>query len=143
MIARLREEKTMERRYFFQTALASAAGLALLPRIAGATEKCDLENVIFSEDSPGHWKGKEKLHVPLIEIKGDSMTVTTPHPMSEAHFIVSHSVVLQGGQFLGRKTFTWKDAPVSTHVLPAGFKGKITVTSTCNQHDWWINEHTI
>ncbi len=133
----------MERRYFFQTALASAAGLALLPRIAAAADKSDLENVIFSEQFPGHWKGKEKTHVPLIEIKGDSMTVATSHPMTEAHFIVSHSVVLHGGQLLGRKTFTWKDAPISTYTLPAGFKGKITVTSTCNQHDWWISELTV
>jgi superoxide reductase len=133
----------MERRAFLSSALTGAAGLALAPHIANATDKSDLTNVIFTETDPGHWKGKEKLHVPLVEIKDGQLTVTTPHPMSEAHFIVSHSVVLENGDFLGRQTFTWKDAPISKHALPAGYKGKIIVTSTCNQHDWWVKNITI
>jgi superoxide reductase len=138
-------ENEMERRKFLTAALTGAAGFALVSREAGASEASgpDLENVIFTEQSPGHWKGKEKLHAPIVEVKGDVLTVTTPHPMSEAHFIVSHSVVLQGGKPLSRKTFTWKDAPISTHTLPPGYKGKIIVTSTCNQHDWWMREHIV
>ena len=135
-------EITMERRTFLNTALA-AAGAALAPRMADAAGKSEWDNVVFTEAAPGHWKGKEKLHVPIVEIKGDTITVTTPHPMSESHFIVSHTVVLQDGHFLNRKTFTWKDAPVSTHTLPPGYKGKVIVTSTCNLHDWWMQEQTV
>ena len=133
----------MERRTFLNAALASGAGIALVSRTANAADKSVGDNVIFTEAAPGHWKGKEKLHVPLIAIKGDTITVTTPHPMSEAHYIVSHTVVLDDGRFLDRKTFTWKDTPVSEHTLPAGYKGKVIVTSTCNQHDWWLNEQIV
>lgn len=133
----------MERRTFLNSALAGIAGVALAPRLSHAADMAEWDNVIFTQTEPGHWKGKEKLHVPLVEIKGDRLTVTTPHPMSEAHYIVSHTVVLKDGQFLGRKTFTWKDRPTSTHSLPAGYKGKVIVTSTCNQHDWWVKELSI
>jgi superoxide reductase len=133
----------MERRTFLSSALAGAAGIAIAPRMAGAADKPDLTNVIFTETDPGHWKSVEKLHVPLVEIQGRQISVTTPHPMSEAHYIVSHTVVLEGGNLLGRKTFNWKDSPTSKHELPAGYKGKITVTSTCNQHDWWLKELSV
>jgi superoxide reductase len=63
--------------------------------------------------------------------------------MSEPHFIVSHTVVLANGAFLDRKTFTWKDKPVSTHMLPAGYTGPVTVTSTCNLHDFWVKTITV
>jgi superoxide reductase len=133
----------MERRTFFGAALAGTVGVALAPRLAAAADRAGLTNVIFTDADPGHWKGKEPSHVPVVEIKGDVLTVTTAHPMSEAHYIVSHTVVLEGGNLLGRKTFGWKDLPVSSHALPSGYKGKITVTSTCNQHDWWVKELAI
>lgn len=133
----------MERRTFLNSALAGVAGIALAPRLSQAADMAEWDNIIFTQTDPGHWKGKEKLHVPLVEIKDGKLTVTTPHPMSEAHYIVSHTVVLKGGQLLGRKTFTWKDSPTSTHALPAGYKGKVIVTSTCNQHDWWVKELSI
>jgi superoxide reductase len=138
-------EIAMKRRTFLNSALAGAAGIAVAPRMANAVTNSDSDwdNVIFTEAAPGHWKGKENLHVPIIAIEGDRITVTTPHPMSEPHYIVSHTVVLQGGQFLGRKTFSWKDTPVSEHTLPAGYKGKVIVTSTCNLHDWWVKEQAV
>jgi superoxide reductase len=66
------------------------------------------------------------------------VTIKTPHGQSETHYIVSHSVVLGNGTFVSRKTFTYNDEPVSEHALPAGYKGKVTITSTCNQHDYWV-----
>ena len=83
---------------------------------------------------------KKKLHVPVVEIKGSKITVRTPHPMSEEHYIVSHTVVLADGRFIGRKTFNWKDDPISEHSLPTGYRGSVTVTSTCNLHDLWIKK---
>ena len=134
----------MERRFFLGSALASAAGFAFeSPSANAADEKPELFNVIFTETAPGHWKGKEKTHVPTVMIKGDEISVVTDHPMSEEHFIVSHTVVLDGGVLLGRKTFGWNDSPASKYMLPAGYKGKIIVTSSCNQHDWWIKEVVI
>jgi superoxide reductase len=139
----IQEEVIMERRTFLNSALLGAAGIAVLPNVASASETDDLANVVFTETDPGHWKAVEKLHVPVVSVSGNKLTVTTPHPMSEAHYIVSHTVVLEGGKFLGRKTFGWKDRPVSEHDLPPGYKGKVTVTSTCNQHDWWLKTLTI
>jgi superoxide reductase len=63
--------------------------------------------------------------------------------MSEAHYIVSHTVVLDNGTFINRKTFNWKDQPVSEHSLPTGYRGSVTVTSTCNLHDMWIKNMKI
>jgi superoxide reductase len=83
------------------------------------------------------------LHIPETTVAGGKLTIKTPHPMSEAHYIVSHTVVLADGTFLSRKTFTYKDEPVSEHALPAGYTGKVTVTSTCNQHDWWAKSISV
>ncbi|MGC9236506.1 MAG: desulfoferrodoxin family protein [Thiomonas sp.] len=132
----------MQRRTFVTTALAGAASTVALPRLAQAAPGEEWTNVVFTESDPGHWKDVEKLHVPQVKIDGRKLTVTTPHPMSEAHYIVSHTVVLEGGKFLDRKTFNWKDQPTSEHTLPDGYKGKVTVTSTCNLHDWWVKSVT-
>jgi superoxide reductase len=81
--------------------------------------------------------------VPDTSVTGGVLTVTTPHPMSAPHFIVSHTVVLADGKFLDRKTFTYTDTPTSTHTLPAGYKGPVTITSTCNLHDFWVKRITV
>jgi Desulfoferrodoxin len=131
----------MLRRRFITLALAGTAGAVALPRAAAASEHdARLPNVIFTGDDPGHWKGKESLHVPKVEVHGSRLKITTPHPMSEPHYIVSHSVVLADGRFVGRRTFTWKDQPVSEHRLPEGYHGLVRVTSTCNLHDFWLRE---
>ncbi len=88
----------MNRRKFI--ALGSIASTLAVPAIGraatmgGADTK--LPNLVFTEQDPGHWAALEKLHVPQTETMGDTLTVTTPHPMSEPHYIVSHTVVLEG-----------------------------------------------
>jgi hypothetical protein len=47
------------------------------------------------------------------------------------------------GRFLAAKPSPYKDDPVSEHAPPAGYAGKVTVTSTCNQHDWWAKSISI
>ena len=134
----------LRRRDFAKTALFGAAAAAAgLPAAAQAATTGAEENGVFTKDDPGHWAGKEATHVPVATVEGGMLTVKTPHPMSEAHFIVSHSVVLDGGKYLGRAVFTPKDQPTSTHMLPAGYKGKVTVTSTCNLHDFWVTSLTV
>lgn len=134
----------LRRRDFAKTAVfGAAAAVAGAPVAARAAAAGPDENLIFTKDAPGHWAGKEAAHVPVATVEGGVLTVKTPHPMSDAHFIVSHSVVLEGGKYLGRAVFTPKDMPVSTHTLPAGYKGKVTVTSTCNLHDFWAASITV
>lgn len=138
----------MQRRLLAKTALASAAAAIPVSALAqygmsqgpmGMSSGVDPElNIIFTEDNPGHWQQVVQLHVPNVTVSGSQLSVVTPHPMSEPHYIVSHTVVLENGKFLDRKTFTWQDKPASTHTLPAGYTGKVTVTSTCNRHDFWV-----
>jgi superoxide reductase len=134
----------LRRRDFAKTALFAAAAVGSLPAAARAAAAAGSDdNVVFTKDNPGHWAGKEATHLPVATVEGSMLTVKTPHPMTEAHYIVSHSVVLDGGKYLGRANFTPKDMPVSTHMLPAGYKGKVTVTSTCNLHDFWVASLTV
>ena len=131
------------RRNFAKSAVAGvvvAAGLATTSRAATTNPN---ENIIFTATDPGYWAGKEGTHVPVVTINGGMINVKTPHTMAESHFIVSHSVVLADGKYLGRKVFTSKDEPVSHHALPAGYKGKVTVTSRCNLHDFWLTTVTV
>jgi superoxide reductase len=141
--SRSNREIAMQRREFVTSALATVGGIAAISQQANAAPEDALENIVFTQAQPGHWKAVEALHVPVVTISGDKMTVRTPHPMSEPHYIVSHTIVLEGSKFLGRKTFNWKDQPISEHTLPAGYKGRVMVTSTCNQHDWWLKEVTV
>ena len=133
----------LRRRDFAKAAFFGVTAAAALPAASRAAEADPHENLVFTHDKPGHWAGKEATHTPVATVAGSTLTVKTPHPMSEAHFIVSHSVVLDGGKYLGRQVFTPKDQPESTHTLPAGYKGKITVTSTCNLHDFWVATITV
>jgi superoxide reductase len=132
----------LSRRDLARTAFLAGAAAAL-PAAAHAAAPGAQENLVFTKDDPGHWAGKEAIHTPVATVEGSTLTVKTPHPMSEAHFIVSHSVVLDGGKYLGRTNFTPKDMPMSTYTLPAGYKGKVTVTSTCNLHDFWVASITV
>jgi superoxide reductase len=130
--------RSMHRRVLAKTAFAGAAMVAVLPSAGRAADVDPFENVVFTEGNPGHWKGLEAVHVPLVTVTGSKLAVRTPHPMTKPHFIVSHSVVLADGTLLGRKTFTYMDQPVSEYTLPAGYTGKVTITSTCNLHDLWV-----
>jgi superoxide reductase len=133
----------MQRRYLGLTALAGAAVAAALPAAAKAEAHKRYENIIFTAEDPGHWEKVAALHVPETTVEGSTLTVKTPHPMTAPHFIVSHTVVLDKGVFLDRTTFVYTDQPVSTHTLPAGYKGKVTITSTCNLHDFWVKVITV
>jgi len=126
----------MQRRNIAKSALAGAA-FAVLPVVAKADADPNA-NVVFTKEDPGHWGGVSELHIPVVSVTGSTMTIKTPHPMSEPHYIVSHSVVLSDGKFLDRKTFAHTDKPVSTHTLPAGYTGPVIITSTCNLHDFWV-----
>jgi superoxide reductase len=136
----------LRRREFAKVAFLGAAA-ASLPAAANAQGmmmgSMANKNVIFTKEDPAHWAGKEALHVPVATVSGSTLSVKTPHPMSDAHFIVSHSVILGDGTYLSRAVFTPKDQPVSTHTLPAGYKGRVTVTSTCNLHDFWATTITV
>jgi superoxide reductase len=130
-----------ERRDFLKASLVVAAGMAVsgISPLLAATGSCPA-GLTYSAAAPGHWAGKEKSHAPVVSREGNQITITTPHPMSEAHFIVRHTLVAGNGQILGAKTFTPDDKQaVSVYKLAAGQEPKYA-TSFCNQHDFWVTE---
>jgi len=129
------------RRDFFKTTAIAASALAMssVPRVFAAST-IPYTNIIFTQNNPGRWAGKEGLHVPQVTVTGNTVSVVTKHPMSDEHFIVRHTLDLEDGTYVGSKTFTPADKPESIYELPADFKGKFYVTSFCNLHDFWCAE---
>ncbi|WP_028581395.1 desulfoferrodoxin family protein [Desulfogranum japonicum] len=132
-----------DRRNFLKTAAAVSLVTIAGSSASFASENGKYTNIIFTEKNTGKWAGKEKSHVPQVTVTGNKVTVVTPHPMSKAHFIVRHTLVLEDGTFVGAKTFSADDKPESNYELPMDYKGKIIVTSFCNLHDLWIAETMI
>ena len=132
-----------DRRDFLKGSLATAVvlGLTTARQIYAAGKS--FPGIIYTSAEPGRWAGKEGAHAPQIEIKGNQVTITTNHPMTEEHHIVKHSLVLADGTVVGGKTFTLKDSlPVSSYELPASYTGIFYATSFCNLHDLWLSEGT-
>ncbi len=132
-----------DRRIFLKTAAAASLIAFTSVPLAFSAGTTEYTNIIFTKDNPGKWAGKEGIHVPQVTISGSKVDVVTNHPMSDAHFIVRHTLVLENGTFVGAATFTPADKPESSYELPAGYKGKIHVTSFCNLHDFWLTEVTV
>jgi len=132
-----------DRRDFLKAAATVSLVTLASGQLAFASEGAGYTNIIYTKDNPGKWSGKEGSHAPQVTISGSGVSVMTKHPMSSDHFIVRHTVVLEDGTFVGGKTFTPTDKPESTFDLPAGYKGKIRVTSFCNLHDFWMSEEMV
>ncbi len=133
-----------DRRDFLKTTAAAVSVMAFTSApLALATSSAEYKNIIFTKDSPGKWAGKEGIHAPQVTVAGEKVTLFTNHPMSEGHFIVRHTLVLEDGTFVGAMTFTADDKPESTYDLPAGYKGRICATSFCNLHDFWLTDTAV
>jgi superoxide reductase len=132
-----------DRRDFLKTTAIPASLLAIssFPQLAAAAD-LKFKNIIYTQEDPGRWEGKQGSHVPQVKVTGSKVAVVTKHAMSNEHFIVKHTLVLANGAYVGSKTFTPADKPESEYELPAGYKGKFYVTSFCNLHDFWLAEAT-
>jgi len=132
-----------DRREFLKIAATATVLTCIGTPRAFSAGSSDYANIVYTTASPGHWAGKEGIHAPQVTIQGSKVAVVTKHPMSDDHFIVRHTVVLGDGTFVGGTTFKPVDKPESSYDLPAGYKGKIMVTSFCNLHDFWLTETTV
>lgn len=132
-----------DRRNFLKTAAAASVLAFTTAPIAFAAGSAEYTNIIYTKNNPGKWAGKEGSHAPQVTVIGANVSVATKHPMSDMHFIVRHTLVLEDGTYIGAMTFTPADTPESSYELPAGYKGKIYVTSFCNLHDFWLTETTV
>jgi superoxide reductase len=100
--------------------------------------------LIYTKEAPGRWAGKEGAHAPKVTVEGRNVKVVTPHPMTQKHFIVKHTLVTTEGKFIGEKIFENTDpAAESSYALPEGFRGTLWATSFCNLHDLWLTEFTL
>jgi len=100
--------------------------------------------LIYTKDAPGRWAGKEGAHAPKVTVEGRNIKVVTPHPMTQKHFIVKHTLITPEGKVIGEKTFANTDpAAESSYELPEGFRGTLWATSFCNLHDLWLTEFTV
>ncbi len=133
-----------ERRDFLKGSLAAASIIALGSVSSAGAATAPFTNIIYTADNPGKWAKKVGSHLPSITVEGSKVTLFTKHGMSEKHYIVRHTLVLEDGTVAGGKVFSPTDKEAkSTFELPAGYKGKIFATSFCNLHDFWLNEATV
>lgn len=134
-----------DRRDFLKGTLAALGGAAVVHVVpAIADGGCPLPaGIVYTRENPGQWASKVDGHVPQVSVSGDQVTITTDHSMSEAHFIVRHTIVAENGDVLGATVFrpTDKDA-VSTYTIKPGM-GKLYATSFCNKHDLWVAEFSV
>lgn len=135
----------MERRDFLKKTLLFVGTAAVVrPSRAFASPDTFPTGVVYTRDNPGRWAGKEGGHVPKVDVAGNMVKVLTPHPMSEKHFIVRHTLVSAAGEVLGQKNFAGSDPKAeSSYELPSGAKGTFYATSFCNLHDFWLTEFTV
>jgi superoxide reductase len=137
----------MKRRSLLQLCAAATAARAIpadaeaLVMIGGPMAG----SVYFTRDAPGIWFSEIERHLPEIKTEAApggtvSVTVSTPHPMEGCrHYILKHKLLDARFRLLSQKTFEPDGAaPVSRHVLPAGYQGPIYAVSVCNLHDLWI-----
>ena len=132
----------LHKRGFLKLAAGAVTGL-ILGQSSSARATPSLrswEGIIYTVKSPGKWQGKSASHAPQVSVNGSKVTVTTPHSMSQAHYIVRHTIVSSNGTVIGEKTFQPTDSPVSQMDMPSNVKGMFYATSFCNKHDLWVTE---
>ncbi len=136
------------RRDFMKTSLAVAVGV-----VAGSASPVLAKSVsfpkgiVYTKEIPGKWSEKVKGHAPNVIVEGNKVTVTTNHGMSDAHYIVRHTLISQNGEVLGEKTFSPSDAQAKSvfelspgHPDFAWVRSTFYATSFCNKHDLWVTE---
>ena len=132
------------RRDFLKSSVAVAIGMAI-----GAPKKIFafsgyFSGMFYTKENPGKWAGKEGSLAPKVTVEGKKVTVKTPHPMTEKHYIVRHTLVSADGKVLGEKTFYPSNPKaISTYELPEKHSSKVYATSFCNLHDLWVTEFNV
>ena len=82
----------------------------------------------------------ERKHIPLIEISGNTVTVTCGdgiiHPMEEDHWII-YIELFQDGKSVERKTLEKTGDPVATFELEN--TENLSAHAFCNTHGIWAS----
>ncbi|MCK5720821.1 MAG: hypothetical protein KAH84_12855 [Thiomargarita sp.] len=139
------------RRKFIKTTLAVASGIAVGQATTVFADEdsssgvSSLPNgIVYTEANPGKWAKKVGGHLPQVQVVDNKVSITTNHSMSEAHYIVRHTLVMEDGTVIGEKTFSPGDEnAISNFDLPEGHSSKLYATSFCNKHDLWMAEFSV
>lgn len=133
-----------KRRDFLKASLVTSAGLVaatVLPASAAEDTKANI--FAYTKEHQGRWEGKAGSHAPVITIEGNKITVETKHGMSEAHYIVKHSLRDSNGNVLGEQVFLPQDKKaISTYVVE-GKHAELYALSFCNIHDLWVTKFSV
>ena len=133
-----------KRRDFLKTSLVASAGLVaatVLPASAAEDSKANI--FAYTKEHQGRWEGKTGSHAPVITIEGNKVTMETKHGMSEAHYIVKHSLRDASGTVLGEQVFFPQDKKaISTYVVE-GKHTELYALSFCNIHDLWVTKFSV
>lgn len=107
---------------------------------------CNLHDVwpaplVRDANRPGPWADKVGSHTPIAELTEEGVVVTTPHPMTDTHYIVALYLTDQNGAMIDKVQLNPTMNPEATHTftLPEGVTS-VTPWSLCDDHDLWIGE---
>lgn len=131
----------MKRRSFIRLgALGFASGI-IAPTTVLASSTGMAGGLYYTRDAPGRWSKKVDGHMPVIELSGNQVQVTTPHEMNgHEHYIVKHILLNDRFEFINENMFDpAKDKSPISHFTLEKYKGRIHVLSVCNKHDTWLN----
>ena len=131
----------MDRRSFIRLSALGATTGIIAPTAALAATANMAGGIYYTKDAPGRWSKKVAGHLPIIEVSGNTIQVTTPHAMDwHAHYIIKHMLLNDKFEFVAEKMFdpVQHKTPISQFSL-ANYKGRIHVLSVCNIHDSWLN----
>ena len=101
----------------------------------GVPIKCCGENM--QEITPGTSEGAQEKHIPVYQVKGETITVSvgeTEHPMTPEHYI--DWVCLETEEGFQLKNLTPSMPPQISFCISKGVNVK-AVYAFCNQHSLW------
>ncbi len=129
------------RRNFLKASLATSVGVVAATVLPASAAEDSKENIFaYTKEHQGRWEGKAGSHAPIITIEGNKVTLETKHGMSDAHYIVKHSLRDGDGNVLGEQVFFPQDKKaISTYVIEGNYK-ELYAMSFCNIHDLWVTK---
>lgn len=131
----------MNRRGFIRLSALSATASIIAPANVLASSSTMAGGIFYTKDEPGRWSKKVEGHLPIIEVSGKKIQITTSHGMTGyEHYISKHTILNDKFEFIAENMFNpMKDkAPISQFDLGT-YTGRIHVLSVCNKHDTWLN----
>jgi len=138
----------MDRRKFFQYALAGTSGALIAPNnllAATAAPGPMAGGLYYTSEAPGRWDKKVASHLPSVEVEktpdGANIQVVTRHGMEDyEHYIIKHIVLDNDFRFINENAFTpGADVRPESEFVLENYSGTLYVLSVCNKHDTWMN----